>query len=161
MKRYIIEDAKCGIPEGGVACGPADGNVVATVRFRDGGKSRWISLVDVEGIPNVYLSDRDMHEELVKEDLENAEFTAYREEHFIGEFGGIVLGPDYADTFESIAEDPENPAVPLIRYLIALVRCDEDEVDDLIAGAAGRYADELEIPVSDVEEDFLEEYGEE
>ena len=35
MKRYFIEDAQCGITEGGMACGPVGGNVVATVRFKE------------------------------------------------------------------------------------------------------------------------------
>ena len=161
MKRYIIEEAKCGITEGGIACGPVDGSVVATVRFKDEGESKWISLVEAQGIPNVYLSDKDIHEDLVKEDFENDEFTAYMEEHYINEFNGIEFGTDYSDTFESISNDPENPAVPLIKYLIALVRCDMEEVDGIISMATGKYADELEIPVSDVEEDFLDEYDEE
>ena len=62
--------------------------------------------------------------------------------------------------FASFAEDSENPAIPLIRYMITLTRCPLDQVDELLAMAKGRYIDELEIPASDVEEDFEEEYEE-
>ena len=75
----------------------------------------------------------------------------------IHEFDGIAFDDQYSTTFESMAEDPENPAVPLIRYLIALVRCGMDEVEDLIQMASGKYADELDIPASDVEEDYMDE----
>ncbi len=161
MKRYFIETAKCGITEGGMACGPVSGNVVVTVQFKEGATTQWLSLVEVEGIPNVYLSDKDIHEALVAEDFDDEEFTAYMDEHFINEFNGIAFDADYSTTFESIADDPENPAVPLIRYLITLVRCSMDEVDDLIQIASGKYADELDIPASDVEEEFMDEYEDE
>ena len=49
---------------------------------------------------------------------------------------------------------------PLVRYLITLVRCETGDVEKLIASAKGRYVDELDIPASDVEEVFFEEYNE-
>ena len=77
----------------------------------------------------------------------------------IGEFNGIELG-EYGDIFASFADDPENPAIPLIRYMIALTRCPLDQVEDLLNMARGKYVNELDIPASDVEEDFEEEYEE-
>ena len=159
MKRFLIETAKCGITEGGMACGAVSGNVVVTVQFKEGSKTQWLSLVEVEGIPNVYLSDKDIHEDLVAEDFDDEEFTEYMEDHYINEFEGIEFDSDYSTTFESIADDPENPAVPLVRYLITLVRCDMDEVEDLILMASGKYADEINIPASDVEEEFMDYEG--
>ena len=52
---------------------------------------------------------------------------------------------------------PPIPVIPLIRYIIALVRCDMSEVGSIIAMAEGKYADELDIPVSDVEEEYTED----
>ncbi len=144
-----------------MACGPVFGNVVVTVQFKEGSTTQWLSLVEVEGIPNVYLSDKDIHENLVAEDFDDEEFNTYMDEHFINEFDGIAFDVDYSTTFESIADDPENPAVPLIRYLITLVRCRMDEVDNLIQMASGKYADEIDIPTSDVEEEFMDEYEDE
>ena len=159
MKRFIIEDAKCGITEGGISgCGPTPGNVVVTVQFRDEGKTQWLSLVEVDGIPNVFLCEKDVHDELIKEDLDDEIFTNYLNDHAIEEFNGIELSEDYFDTFNCIVEDPDNPAIPLIKYLISLVRCEMDDVEGLISMARGKYVDELTIPVSDVEEDFLYEY---
>ena len=157
MKRYFIETAKCGITEGGMACGPVPGNVVVTVQFKEGSTVQWLSLVEFDGIPNVYLSDKDIYEDLVAEDLDDEKFTEYMNENFIQEFNGIKFDDDYSTTFESIADDPKNPAIPLVRYLIALVRCDMDDVENLIQMASGKYADQLDIPVSDVEEEFMDE----
>lgn len=160
MKRYMIEDAKCGITGGGMGCGPVDGNVVVTVRFKEDNKTQWLSLVEVDGIPNVFLFDRDAHDDIVKEDLDNEEFINYMNDHFIREFNGIQFNGDYCDAFDCFEEDPENPAIPLVRYLITLVRCEMDEVEGLISMAKGKYADELDIPVSDIEEEYYEEYEE-
>lgn len=157
MKRYFIEAAKCDITEGGIACGPVSGNVVVTIQFKEGSKTQWLSLVEAQGIPNVYLSDKDVHEALVAEDYDDEEFIQYMEDHFISEFNGIEFDDDYSNIFASIAEDPKNPAVPLIRYLITLVRCEMDDVEVLIQMAAGKYVDEIDIPVSDVEQEFLDE----
>ena len=96
----------------------------------------------------------------MEEDMEDTEFDEYLDEHYLKEFNGIAVY-DYADLFESIQEDPDNPAAPLIRYAVALVRCAMEDVDDLIRMAKGRYADELDIPMSDVEEEYLEEHEEE
>ena len=137
MKRYMIENAKCDITEGGFSCGPIDGSVVVTVKFKENGSTHWLSLVEVEGTPNLFLFDKDVHDELVKEDFTDEEFTSYMEDHSIDEFNGIAFGMDYSDIFVSISEDPENPAVPLIKYLIALARCDMEETEDLIDMATG------------------------
>ena len=155
MKRYLIEEAKCGITKGGIACGPMDGNVVVTIKYNDGTGSKWLSLVEVMGIPNSFLFDEDVHDKLVEENLDDDAFTNYMHEHEIIEFEGITLNDEYAGILESFVDDPNNPAVPLMRYLVALVRCDMDDVEGIIGMAAGKYADELDIPISDLEEDYL------
>lgn len=44
-----------------------------------------------------------------------------------------------------------------MKLLIALVRCDMDETETLIEASAGKYADEIDIPLCDMEEEYLEE----
>ena len=150
MKRYYIEEAKCGLTSGGFACGPVPANVVVTVRFNDGTGTKWISAVECTGIPNYFLLDRDMHDELIEEKDETIEYV---QQYYICDLNGIALDSEYVETCNSIRNDPDNPAVPFVRYIIALLRCSMDEIDGLIEMAAGKYADELDIPVSDVEED--------
>lgn len=92
-------------------------------------------------------------------EIQDSTNKIYVHEINIGEFNGIELG-EYGDIFASFADDPENPAIPLIRYMIALTRCPLDQVEDLLNMARGKYVNELDIPASDVEEDFEEEYEE-
>ncbi len=136
-----------------MACGPSFGDVVGTVQFKDDSKVQWLNILEVEGMPNLYLTDKDVYDGLIADDPDNEEFIDYMCEHTLNEFDGIEFYGDYENVFDSIAEDPENPAIPLVRYLIALVRCEMADVEKLVQMASGKYADELAIPVSDVEED--------
>ena len=47
MRRFFIEEAKCE-----VAGGALSSRVIATVKYKEDGKDQWLSLVDVDGIPN-------------------------------------------------------------------------------------------------------------
>ena len=89
------------------------------------------------------------------------EVMEYMNTHTIYELDGIELGCSYDELFESISENRENPVVPLLLYIIALVRCEMADVEPLIGMAQGKYADELDIPMSDVEEEFLAELEDE
>ncbi len=79
------------------------------------------------------------------------------QEHQIDNLDGIEFREDFDELFENIYSDKDNPVVPLIRYIVTLVRCEMDDVEPLINMAQGKYADELDIPKSDVEEEYLEE----
>ena len=157
MREYYIETVKCGLTDGGVACGPVPGSVVVTIQYKARNEQKWLSLVEYDGIPNVYLFDKDVHDELAKEDFDDDEFIDYVNNHSVEEFNSIQFDADYLVTYQCMADDPDNPAVPLIKYLIAVVRCGMEDVAGLIEMAEGKYADELDIPVTDVEEEFLEE----
>ena len=161
MKRYFIENAKCGFTDGGFACGPVDGNVVVTVQFKEDKKTQYLSVVEVSGIPNYYLSDEDIFDDLVKEDFDDTEFQAVMDASYITDFNGIEFGCEYSDIFESISEDINNPIVPLLRYVIALLRCPMEDVESLVKMASGKYADEIEIPTSDIEEEYMDELEDE
>lgn len=155
MKRYFIEEVKCGVTEGGMACGPVGGSVVTSIKFRENNEApNWLNLVEVSGIPNAYISDKDVYDDLIKEDFDDKEFNDYMEDHFEADFEGIDL-TDYAGAFECMYDDQDNPAVPLIRYLITLTRCSTDEVEGLIKLVTGKYIDEVEVPMSEDEEEWL------
>ena len=158
MKRYYIEDAKCDVSNGGMACGPMPGSVVAAVKYReDGNGPRWLYMVEFDGIPNCFVMDEDVFDKLIEEDNETIRRTA---SIVIGEFDGVSLGCGEYD-FASLEENEENPAASMVRYIIALVRCGMDEVDALVALAKGKYIDEVEVPLSDLEEEYLEDVEEE
>ena len=151
MKRYLIEVAKCGITNGGMAS-----SVVASIKVNDDTKAQWLSMIETDGILNVSLTDEDIYDKLIEDNYDD-EFFAFMEDHFITNYEGIEIGTEYEDILDSIAENPENPAVPVLRYLITLMRCEMDDVEGLISMAVGHYADELDIPMSDVEEEYMED----
>ena len=153
MNRFFIEEAKRGVTKGDIAYGAISGNVVVTIKFKEDDHEQWLNMVEFEGVPNVFLSDKDIYEKLLEEDFEDQDFADYLNEHFIYDFHGIILG-EYEAVFDSISNDPKNEAIPLIRYMILLARCQMEEVEEILALAAGKYADEIEIPESDVEKEY-------
>lgn len=159
--RYRIEEAKCGITDTVLFEGHLAGTVVAAVRYKKGGESLWLYCSDCDGIPDFTLTEKNIYEQLLKEDPEDEEFIDYLNEHRIGELDGMDFGSDFEELFGNIHADPENPVVPLLLYVIALVRCELADVEPLIGMARGKYADELDIPMSDLEEELTEELEEE
>lgn len=160
MNKYFIEDAKCGVTKGGMACGPVPGSVVGAVKFCSGKDSMWLYLVETDGFPGFYLSDRELYDELIEEDFDD-EFVEYMDNHLLAEMDGICLRTEYEDVIESIYKNRNNSAAALIRFMITLVRCDLDKVDSISQSAIGRYVDEIDIPMSDLEQDYQEELEEE
>ncbi len=140
MNRLFIEEVRYGVTEGGMACGPVSGNPVVTARYTDGEETGWLSVVEVDGIPNVFQTDRDIFEDLVREDLDDEEFIGYLHQHSIC----LLDGPERDN--EDCPDGTDDPAMFLIRYLAAVAECDEDELEKLIWAAENRFADELEIP---------------
>lgn len=149
---YIIEEIKCGITEGGIACGPIDGNIVVSLKFSDGDQTKWLNNVEVAGIPNFYLTDKDIYEELLKEDFDNEEFTRFLDNSFVSNFVEIKLG-EYEDIYESFTNaNPDN--VKLIRAIIWVTRCDMSELEKVISYLTKTDFAEIDIPILDVEDDF-------
>ena len=156
MKRYLIEEAKCGVTEGGMACGPVPGTVVASLKLNDGKRVRWLSLCEVDGIPNMTVTDDDIYDVLITDDFSDT-FVDFLNDHTVNEFDGIEIDDGYYTTYSCIQENPDNPAGSVMKLIIALVRFDMDETEALVEASTGRYADEIDIPLCDMEEEYLEE----
>ena len=154
MKRYLIEEAKYGFTKGGIACGPIDPNTVVTVKFNDGEGSKWISVVEVMGILNIFLLDKDYHKDLVNEDQDDA-FYDYMNDHLLTEFDGVEVGAEYGEIVETLMDNKDNPASQFIGYVINLTSCPLEETDQLIVDSVGKYADELDSQLEKLEERFL------
>ena len=159
MKKFLIEDVKVGVSNGGIACGPVPGNVVAEVCVRDveDGTLKYYSMVEVEGIPNFFETDVSTYERQIKNDPNDDEFWDMLSEHSSGDFG------DYYDFFDSLEEtEPHDEAKAMIqRYLVYLVRADWDEIEQMKAKSISHNLGEFVIPVCDAEQDYLDEQGEE
>lgn len=149
---YIIEEVKCGITEGGLACGPVDGNVIVSMKFNDGKETKWLNNVEVGGIPNFYLTDKDIFDDLLKDDFDDEEYTKMLDETFVSSFSDVILG-EYEDIFESFEKADLN-TVKLIRAIIWVTRCDMDELNSIIESLTGKSVDEIDVPITDVEDGF-------
>lgn len=152
MKRYFVEDAKCEV----VGAGMAASVVIGAVKYKCEDETGWLYLEEAQGFPMFYQTEEDIFEDLLKDNIDQEEFESYREDS-IDELDGIELTDSYEEIFENIHTNMDSPAVPLLRYIITLVRCDMEDLKPIIALGKGNFIDEVEIPRSDEEEDFYEE----
>lgn len=76
---YIIEEVKCGITEGGLACGLVDGK-----------ETKWLNNVEVGDIPNFCLTDKDIFDDLLKDDFDDEEYTKMLDETFVSSFSDVT-----------------------------------------------------------------------
>ena len=75
--------------------------------------------------------------------LTDEEYEEYLGNQYIDEFNGITLATDYNDVYESIYDDLDNPAVPLIKLLLVLLNgAEDDSTEELVSKVIGKYADE-------------------
>ena len=142
----IIEEVKCGVQDGGIACGPVDGAIVAEIRIKAQEKISYYSLAEVTGIPNFYKSDESLYDSLMDTDIDDE--TIKKINRCFLEIG------EYDEVFENSKEIED---FPILRYLIYLVRADWDEVENLKVRTIGRDIADIIVPASDVEEEYMEE----
>lgn len=143
MSRYLIEDIKYGECEGGFACGPVDGPIVAEAKIRtDAGEEFYLSLADVVGLPNFYKTPVTTFEQQLNMDEAIIDIMD----------AGFIETGDYDEIFEK--RDPE--WFQLYRYLIFFVSESEYECDKFAKLTVGKYIDEIEIPASEYELGYYE-----
>ena len=141
MKRYLIEEVRSALKED---YGPLPGAFAVSVRYDDGEGQRWLSAVECCGCVEFHLSDEDISSTLVAyEPTEKVRKVI--EQTFVDEIDGFPLG-DYGDLYGAMEEDPQNPAVPLMRYLVLLVRCPMVDLQGFIDMGVGRHIDEVDLP---------------
>ena len=145
---YLIKGIRYGITEGGMACGPVSGNVVASIEFQDDDKVSFLSMVEVFGIPEFYFSEEDIYNELLEE---SEDFIDKANSLIINEFNGIEL-KEYEDIMEELKKPYNEEDKALIKLLIAVVRLDYDEADKLIEESVGKYIKDINIPDTDLDD---------
>ena len=145
---YLIKGIRYGITEGGMACGPVSGNVVASIEFQDDDKVSFLSMVEVFGIPEFYFSEEDIYDELLEE---SEDFIDKANSLIINEFNGIEL-EEYEDIMEELKKPYNKEDKALIKLLIAVVRLDYDEADKLIEESVGKYIKDINIPDTDLDD---------
>ena len=148
MRRYKIEDVKINLDPG---YGMIPGAIAVSVRYDDGTESKWLHETECDGCAGFHLSEEDINDRLVytgDDDRKLKRMSKLLDSTSISEFDGFRLG-DYDVLMRSMEKGPEHPALPLIRYIVSLVRCPLEDTDKLIEAGIGRYADEIESPIID------------
>ena len=145
--RIFIEEVEYGETEGGLACGPVSGPTVVSIRYRKDGKSIWFHNVDVEGIPNMMVTDDDIHEKLLDDKYVDDNID-HLNSIMLDQFEGIELG-EYPDIIWGIDKNPDNPAAPFLKYVVCISRDYYKGPDHYIEIGKGRYADEIDLPFFD------------
>ena len=141
IKRVFVDCVKCDV----AYVGPGVGIVNTAIKFTVDGVSKWLTLSECEGCPQFYLTDDSIFEKLMEQDFDDEEFSEFLNSEYIEEFEGIKLG-DYEEIEEAIEEAENTTAATLIDYIIAVTRCDMDDLEAFIEAGNGKYVDEIMIP---------------
>ncbi len=158
MAKRLIEGIKVGQSKGGIACGPVSGSIVVELKLRntEDNSVNYYAIVETESIPTLLESEESLYDLLIEEDYEDESKWAKVEE---AQVGGYMA---YGEFYESL-KDPACYAeedVPLWKSLIFFTRAGWDEVEEMKPKFIGKHLDEVEIPVCDAEEEYLEDYEE-
>lgn len=147
MKRYKVQDVKLGINKG---YGPIPGTVAVSIKYNDGIGSKWLSGSECDGCIDFYLSDRDINDILVSDDMTDENLEMIESTH-VEELDGFELG-DYDVVLGNIEDDPDSPVANLVKYLILLVVCSMDDYRRYAEMGIGRFIDEVDVP--DLNDEF-------
>ena len=152
MTRYKVVEARCGLGNGGMACGPVSGPVIGEIHLQgDNGDDFYLCNAEVDSIPCMFKTPMSTIDDQINESI----FDEGPRQEF---FNSCYM--DVGD-YDEILQDKENELYDAFRYLIYIVRTSWKDMDSFIAKTVGKYLDEMEIPMSDIEESMMDEYEEE
>ncbi len=126
--------------EYGITGGPFDETVIASVEFQVNEETKFLSIVDLNGIFEFYLSDNDIYEKLINEEYEDLE------DNIISEYNGISL-----DSLDDIIDNNDDSLL-LIKYALLVLRLDEEETNELINKTTNKYLTKEDIQNYNFEE---------
>lgn len=153
MTKYVLENVKVGVSEGGVACGSVGGsvNVEACVRAIDDGKVTYHTITDYDGFPSFMITDESKYDGLMEENYEDTEFWTEVQNSEVAEYG------DYNDFYEDLQEHElcKEEWEPIWRYLAYMACADWNEIDKMKILSVGKVLGDFEIPVCDMEQEYL------
>ena len=145
MTRYFIEDAK---PYQKRDHGPTAVSASAVKYKADNGETGWVYYIH-QSDPVMGICEEDVFEQILE-----IEFPDDLNE--LPRFGGFDLDASTEGLFELFKENKNNGAVNLIHYLYDLHACGTNEEAKLLAIGIGHYSDEIEVPILDNEQWWLD-----
>lgn len=157
MTRYFIEDAKCGYGTCFDGCGPHR-TVASAIKYKENdGETGWLYCVHPEGFwPIIALYDEDVYEEIINGEFpEGPNYEVYS-------FGEVSWDPSEGEAgfYEMFYKNKNSGAANLIHYAYNLCTCPVDREKELLDLGIGHYADEIDVPILDDEEWWIEELEE-
>lgn len=180
MSRFFVKNIRSEkvCDEVGAVYGCFKTLVVSIEYQKDGGDSGWLTVVKTDdaylGIPSFFTDDEDRFEKYVDHYDDSKTFAYYGggtraypdfEPVRIDSFEGIDLNCDgcigeydnmYYRLYDQIFNSKrDNEAAQFLRFVIALITSGENEADELIELAKGRYIDEIDIPVCEMERRYF------
>lgn len=150
MTRYFIEDAK---PHQRKDHGPTAIGASAVKYKADNGETGWIYFI-CQSDYVMGISEEDVFEQILE-----LEFSDDLKE--LHNFGGLDLDSSEEELFKLFKENKNNGAANLIHLAYNLCTCPTDKESELLALGKGHYSDEIEVPILEDEEYWLEELEEE
>lgn len=150
MSRYFIEDAK---PYQRRDFGPTAISASALKYKSDNGETKWIYFINQSNFV-IGICEEDVFEQILE-----IEFPDNLNE--LTSFDGLDLDPTPEILYELFNENKNNGAANLIHYAYDLCACPTSKEDELLALGKGKYSDEIEVPILDDEEEWLEEWSDE
>jgi len=103
------------------------------------------------GIPNIYRTPTSTIDDQINESI----FDDGPRQEF---FNSCLL--DTGEYWEML-QDKDNELYDAFCYLTYIVRSSWEDVEAFIASTIGEYLDEIDIPMTEIEEEFFEEYEDE
>lgn len=149
MGHAVIKDTKYQIVNARVdqaSGGPDAPILVAEVELKpSNGVPFFYTVIECEGFPMVYKTEQSVFDWWMNPDEHESELDDLQDA------GPLYEGESYADFFEN-HEGIE--CYEGLRYLIYIMRASWDNAKAFIEGTKGKNLDEIEIPKSDVEEEW-------
>ena len=140
--KYQIVDARVDQASGG----PDAPILVAEVELKpSNGVPFFYTVIECEGFPMVYKTEQSVFDWWMNPDEHESELDDLQDA------GPLYEGESYADFFEN---HKGIECYEGLRYLIYTMRASWDDVEAFIKKTKGKLLNEIEIPKSDVEEDW-------
>ncbi|WP_458450048.1 hypothetical protein [Fibrobacter sp.] len=149
MGHAVIKDTKYQIVNARVdqaSGGPDAPILVAEVELKpSNGVPFFYTLVECEGAPMIYKTESSVFDWWMNPDEHESELDDLQDA------GPLYEGENYDELFE---DHKGIECYEGLRYLIYVMRASWDEAEAFIQATKGKNLDEIEIPKSDVEEDW-------
>ncbi len=158
MVKRLIEDIRVGESAGGIACGPVGGSIVAEMMIRntEDNSVSYHQIVETEGMPTLLEAEESLFDILIEEDFEDKQAWAKVEEAQAGGYCGYSEFYDDVKDLETFDEED----VPLWKLLVFFIRASWEEVEKMKPQFIGKYLEDIEVPVCDVEQEYLDDQEE-